>query len=256
MEQATKGKKVSFKELARSLLTWILKSPFLSLCILLFVGVLIFSLFVAPAMGGAAGTAAGSWQGVTEGIAKGAEEGKNQGISAEDTEVQVETKLEEAGKLQVLLAELKLVDLYTQGEVGNEKYAALIGMNAECVFTVDLTRVRVAYEKAQDKIWITIPRPECSLNIDDSSVGVVEDGGVRAEYKAPLFDGKAEDGYKGWLNASEQIEAKARESIGESSMMQAAENATLRQVAQLAEAICGGRSVTVEFPEGEGRARE
>ena len=79
---------------------------------LLPVAAAVFAFLIAPAIGSSVGMAVGSYEGVTEGL----NDGKIDGLSAEDTVTMFVNKLKETQKLQVLLMNLQLTDLYIQPE--------------------------------------------------------------------------------------------------------------------------------------------
>lgn len=220
------------------------KNPLMTFGVLAFLVSLVFCLIIAPMLGKSAGVALGSFRGVTQGIADGAEAGKQKGLSAEDTVVTIGTKMAEAGKLQVMLADLRLSDLYKQGPEKNPQYAALLEMKGEGVFTVDLTQAEAVYDASENQINITIPEPVFTPYLDDSTLEVL------AEYQSPLFDGSTADGYTGYLNSRERLEEEAQEKM--SAMMEPAKASALTQVELLARSICGSSaSVQVGFAGGE-----
>ena len=218
---------------------------------LLPVAAAVFAFLIAPAIGSSVGMAVGSYEGVTEGL----NDGKIDGLSAEDTTAIFVNKLKETQKLQVLLMNLQLTDLYMQPE--NKKndpdYAALFAFNGEGVFTVDLAKSEAKKDPESGKIFIHIPQPDFDVYIDDSSIEKV-DG---AEYKAPWYkgNGSTADGYTGWLNSREQLDKKVKEEmLRDDGPMEQARASALRQVRQLAESLCKD-GTTVEicfFEEGEG----
>ena len=81
-------------------------------------------------------SAAGTVQGAAQGLSAGGEAGKEEGLSAKDTAVRVANQMETTGRLQVLLADMKLSDIYEQGD----SYGALYSLKGEGVFTVDLSQ--------------------------------------------------------------------------------------------------------------------
>ena len=207
---------------------------------------LVFAFFIAPGLGAPAGIAVGSWEGVTQGLAQGAEDGEAAGLSAEDTVADVGTKLSQTGKLQVLLLDLKLSDLYTQGS--GPQYAALLRMRGEGVFTVDLTQSYASEGPAPDSLIIEIPHPEFVPYLDNSAIETV------AEYKAPLFDGSSANGYTGWLNTVNKLDERVRsELLAYGTLMEQAEASAIKQVELLAQSICGNAcAVEVRFIEEAG----
>lgn len=205
-------------------------------------------MWVAPAISSPAGIAIGSWKGVTDGLSDGYEAGEAAGLSAEDTTVTISNKIKQNEKLQVLLIDLKLSDLFTEGAapiVGGPKYAALFLLRGTGVFTVDLAQSEVKPQFGSDGILIQIPSPEFTLYLDDSGIETL------ATYPKGwrLFDGSTAKGYTGWLNSRSQIDQRVQsELLGYDDLMASARASALKQVEQLAQSICGSRkSVTVQF---------
>lgn len=222
---------------------------------LLPVAAAVFAFLIAPAVGSSVGMAVGSFDGVTEGLAAGYDEGTAQGLSAEDTTAIFVNKLKETQKLQVLLMNLQLTDLYIQPE--NKKndpdYAALFSVQSRGIFTVDLAASKAVEDSESAKIVIHIPQPKFEPYTNDSSIEIVED----AEYIAPWYtgDGRTVAGYTGWLNTQKQLDQKLQEEmLRDDGPMEQARASALRQVRQLAESLCKD-GTTVEvcfFEEGEG----
>ena len=219
---------------------------------LLPVAAAVFAFLIAPAIGSSVGMAVGSYEGVTKGLIDGYNDGKIDGLSAEDTTAVFVNKLKETQKLQVLLMNLQLTDLYMQPE--NKKndpdYAALFAFNGEGVFTVDLAKSEAKKDPESGKIFIHIPQPDFDVYIDDASIEMV-DG---AEYKAPWYKGNGStvNGYTGWLNSHEQLDQQAKaEMLRDDGPMEQARASALRQVKQLTDSICkDGTTVEVCFFEG------
>ncbi len=222
---------------------------------LLPVAAAVFAFLIAPAIGSSVGMAVGSYEGVTKGLIDGYNDGKTDGLSAEDTTAVFVNKLKETQKLQVLLMDLQLADLYVhpENEKNNPKYAALFSVQSRGVFTVDLAESTAVEYPESAKIVIQIPQPEFEPYIDDSSIEIVEG----AEYKGPWYkgNGSTADGYTGWLNSREQLDKKVKEEmLRDDGPMEQARASALRQVRQLAESLCKD-GTTVEvcfFEEGEG----
>lgn len=221
--------------------------------VLLPAAALVFALVIAPMIGSSVGTAVGSWNGVTEGLTSGYEDGKEEGLSAKDTITKISTTLSQTQKLQVLLVDLTLSDLYTQGSPQDPTYAALFKLCGEGVFAVDLSRSITSEGSVANQIQIKIPKPEFTPYLDDSTIEKVEN----TEYKAPWYkgNGSTADGYTGWLNTRTQLDRKVTEKMaGYDAMMEQAQAAALKQVERLARSICGS-DTAVEvcfFEEGEG----
>ncbi len=217
---------------------------------LLFIMLISFILFMiavlfynsAPGYGKAAGMAVGSFEGVTSGLSEGAKAGKEAGLSAEDTRIRVGNEIRGTEKLQVLLVDMKLSDIFQEGD----QYAALLSLEGEAAFTVDLSRTQVFTDEATGNFIMEISEPEFEFYLDDSSIQVVDD------YKAPLFDGTSKNGYTGYLNSREKINQRVEEELAENdAMLTQARNSALQQVGELAKAICGNTPIEIRFTEGE-----
>ena len=199
--------------------------------------------FIAPGLGTSAGLAVGSWQGVTEGLSKGAADGKEEGLSAKDIEVAVTNKMTASKRLQVLLVDLLLTDLYEQGN----DYAAIFGIRGEGVFTVDLAQSHAGYSEEQNRIALTILEPEFTPYLDDSSLEVI------AEYERPLFNGSTKDGYQGYLNSRTITVERVKAELSDyDALVEQARKSAIEQVTALAKSVCGSdASVDVQFAREE-----
>lgn len=188
-------------------------------------------------------SAAGTVQGAAQGLSAGGEAGKEEGLSAKDTAVRVANQMETTGRLQVLLADMKLSDIYEQGD----SYGALYSLKGEGVFTVDLSQATAIYDEENDRLVIEIPRPEFEPYIDNSTLEIC------AEYKKrTLFNGDARDGYRGYLNSRTQLDEKIRTEFSEDpELTEQAEASARRQVEQLARSVCQSAYVEVRFKEEE-----
>lgn len=202
-------------------------------------------MLIAPAISRPAGMAIGSWEGVTQGLSAGYKAGEAAGLSAEDTTVKISTTMAQTGKLQVLLVDLKLTDLFQEGPSNNPKYAALFMIPGEGVFTVDLTQSEVTPLSAPDGILIEIPSPEFTHYLDDSGIETL------ATYPKGwrLFDGSTAKGYTGWLNSRDQINQRVQsELLGYDELVEHAKDSALKQVERLAQSVCGSeKHVEVRF---------
>lgn len=194
---------------------------------------LYFCINWAPSIGTVAGIANGSRKGIEKGIT----DGKREGLSAKDTKVKFEDKISQTGKLEVMLADIRLTDLYQQGN----QYAALYIMPVEGVFSIDLMHAEIEYDEGNGIISILMEEPEFVPYFDDSKVERIE------EYKAPLFDGKTKDGYQGYLNTREQLSIKVQEELS-NGLMEQAKVSGIKQVEQLARSVCGSNvAVNVSY---------
>lgn len=227
--------------------------PFHDVATVILLAVLVLSIVffaISPGVGTVVGLGIGSFEGVPSGLADGAKDGNAEGLSAKDTTMDIRTKMVQTGKLEVLLVNVELSDVYKHGEVpivGGPQYAALYTIQGEGIFSVDLTQAEVTLQSLSDNILIGIPRPQFELYIKDSTLKNI------AEYKASVFDGNTGDGYTGWLNSREQIDQKAQSELaGYNSLMEHAKASALDQVERLSKSICGSeKKVIVQFLEEE-----
>lgn len=197
-----------------------------------------FGASAGSASGTAVGLAVGSYRGVMEGIAAGAEAGTEAGLSAGDTTAVVKTELEETGRLQVLVAGVKLTDHHS---VGND-YAALYILKGSAVFTVDLEKATVTGDE-KSGIDIMCPAPEVAVFIDENETEKL------AEYQRHRFAGSAEDGYKAYLNTMTASVEEVRQSVENyDALMEQAKAAAKKQVEALAQSVRGdAAAVNVKF---------
>ena len=131
-------------------------------------------LFISVITAKSSGTSIGSGIGEKVGAAQGSfkavsqaselfNEGKNIGLSAEDTEINnIKERLLSTGKLQVLVAGVSIESNTTVGE----KYAALYITEGNAVFTVDLNKIDIKYDKANNKLVVKIPEPQVDVKLD------------------------------------------------------------------------------------------
>ena len=222
-----------------------------SLLMILFPVAALAFMIAAPTLSAPAGIAVGSWEGVTEGLSQGYKDGEAAGLSAEDTTVKIGTKLTQTGKLQVLLLDLKLSDIHSETTtvpVVNApitRYATLLSLGGEGVFTVDLTQSNVTDGPTPGSIIIEIPHPEFTPYLDDSTIETI------AEYKSPVFDGTTKNGYTGWLNTRDKLDEKVQsELLAYDALVERAKASAQKQVELIAQSICGNAStVEVRFIE-------
>jgi hypothetical protein len=191
---------------------------------------------VGEGVGTLVGRAAGSFDGLTKGRQEGYEAGKSKGLSAEDTEVELSGKIKEVQRLQVLLASGILSDVLSIGD----KYAALVAIKYNAVFTVDLGTAEIALEG--NRLHILLDQPA----VDFIPVGEIE---KMSEYQNNPFTGKAGDGYTALNNAAKKMKKEAEEKLaGDASMMAAASASAQTQLTQLVNAVSLSKpKVSIEF---------
>ncbi len=87
------------------------------------------------------GTAIGSFKGISEGLAARAEAGTAEGLSATDISIDVEPEITQVGNLEVLVAGVTITDTLSIGAA----YEKLYALQADAVFSVDLTQAKASY---------------------------------------------------------------------------------------------------------------
>jgi hypothetical protein len=194
---------------------------------------------LGEATGKTIGRAIGSFKGMTIGRKKGYDAGKEAALTAEDTTAEFANTIKEGGKLQILVASVKLRDVHSVGE----DYMALYLLKGEAVFTVDLSQAVILLE--DEKIHITVPQPEMKLILDQSKIDKV------AEYQEYFFSGSSADGLDAYLNSMKKIYEETQETlVNYDSLMEAARESAEKQITELINAASGvERSVLVGFIE-------
>lgn len=192
--------------------------------------------------GSAAGMAVGSYRGITEGIPGGLADGKRKGLSAEDTRVDVAGEMGEIGKLEVLVASVRLDDYH---EIADD-YKALYVYKADAVFTVDLKKAKIREEGG--RLVILLEEPALTLTYNEDATEKI------AEWQKHFYSGKTKDGYEAYLNSRREIAGKAPEEISNYEMlMELARESARKQVGILASAVHSGNAeVEVLFSGEEG----
>ena len=100
---------------------------------------------------------------VFDAIVKGYNAGKKEGLSAKDTELQMKNTVDEIGKLEVLVANVKIPEYHSVGQ----KYAAMYLFRGSAVFTVDLTKANINVNDNNTDIQVLIPKPVAEVRIDN-----------------------------------------------------------------------------------------
>ena len=184
------------------------------------------------------GMAIGSYKGITEGLDQGYDAGKEEGLSAEDTMAKMAETIENMGRLEVLVAGVRLQNCHSIGD----DYAALYILKGDAVFTVDLTEAVISYSADGADLVILLPQPEMELYIDDSQTELL------AEYQKTPFSGKAEDGFTAYLNSMSQTVEEIKDTMVDyENLLAQARDSAVTQVSMLAEAAGSGRKISVEF---------
>ena len=189
---------------------------------------------IGTTFGELTGGAVGSYRGFSDGKA----DGKEAGLNADDTSIAIYS-LQEIGKLEVLVADVKMTDLF---EVG-DKYKALFTMDGNVVFTVDLAKAQYDYDPEKNSLSILLPKPECELFADESTTTML------ADWQKPLSNGRASEGANAYHDAAKNMQAEYKTSIANySTLFDMAKSVASTQVEALANAANGSmKTVVVSF---------
>ena len=198
--------------------------------------------FTGNTFGKTVGAAVGSFQAVTEDMPAAYHQGKADGLSAADTQADLQSRMREVGRLDVLAASAQLTDPHKIGA----KYSALYQIGADVVFSVDISRAEIkAGEKSID---IYLPEPEAEINVDSTRTKLED------VWQRGLFNGTAKDGIDAYMNSMETIQKSAKEAIADYNILeQKAISSAEKQVKMLAGLIAEkGTAINVYFDNGAG----
>ncbi len=203
----------------------------------------IISNIAGKSAGTTVGAAVGSFQAVTVDMPEAYSQGKEDGLSAIDTRTELQGRLKEIGKLDVLAANAKIHNVNKVGD----KYAALYEFGADVVFSVDLAQARVL--SGDGSIEVYLPEPAVEINIDSTRTRLV------AVRQRGWFNGTTEDGLTEYLNSINQLQDNAQETLENYEWLQArAKQSASEQVMMLAGFVAEkGSNIEVRF---EGKAGE
>ena len=193
-------------------------------------------------LGHLVGTATGSKDGFTTGLNEGYEDGKEDGLSAEDTIVERTEEITAVGTLEVLSADIELVDDLT---VGNS-YEAIIVYHGTATFSVDMTQAEITVKG--NEVTVTLPTPECEFTLDESATEEL------AHWQNFPFSGSTQAGYEAYNNSAAEVAEQASENmLNYDAMLKQAQESAKSQVETLTKAMKGdGYEVTVLFNGEEG----
>ena len=125
------------------------------------------------------------------------------------------------------------VTLKNMNQIG-EAYHALYIISADAVFSVDLQQADISYSKDNSDIYISVPKPELELFLDQNSTEKL------AETQNFSWTVSAQDGVIAYLNSMTNIIEKVKDSMANyDTLMETAENSARKQVESLASAVCG-----------------
>ena len=211
-------------------------------------------LFVSVITAKSSGTSIGSGIGEKVGAAQGSfkavsqaselfDEGKNIGLSAEDTEINnIKERLSSTGKLQVLVAGVSIESNTTVGE----KYAALYITEGNAVFTVDLNKIDIKYDKTNNKLIVKIPEPQVDVKLDHGKDKLL------AEFQEKFTWGNdAKEGSKARINTVNKLDDAPQDVIGNyDALHNSAKNNAEKQIKELIGSLSFTDNIEVSFAGG------
>ena len=200
-------------------------------------------------MGTVVGTAVGSWKGITEGRKKGSNEGKQIGLSAEDTQVSIDTKIKKIGRLNVLAVDLTQTDVLKLGKDSQPtsddkavRYADLRVYSRTAYFSVDLSKSKIVDGKTLEVIL-----PDFDpINLSDGEI-IAED-----TYQAPGFiakTGNTSDGFVAHENARSNGYTRELDKLENyDNLREVAKNNAIKQITTFVkEVYLGDKEIVVRF---------
>lgn len=202
----------------------------------------IISNILGKNFGNVVGSAVGSFQAVTVDMPEAYNQGKEDGLSAADTRTEIQNRLQEIGKLDVLAANATIHNLNKVGD----KYSALYEFGADVIFSVDLSKATVL--TGDSSIEIKLPKPVMEMNIDSTRTKLL------AAWQRGWFAGTTEDGLTAYLNSFDQIQNNAPETLENYEwLMERAENSAREQIIMLTGFVAEkGKQIEVRFEETAG----
>lgn len=191
-------------------------------------------------VGNVVGKAMGSVEGLID-AEKAWGEGLRTATDAKDTDAEIANKMQEVGKLEVLVASVKLNNLHKLAD----DYSALYLLRGDAVFSIDLANAKI--EERQGALYITLQQPSVELIVTESDVEKV------AEWQKQYFTGSAEIGFDAYLNTMAKVTEASEDTISNyDSLMNSARESAKKQVTQLANAVAvDKKDVYISFEEKE-----
>ncbi len=202
----------------------------------------IISNIAGKTFGNTVGAAVGSFQAVTVDMPEAYNQGKEDGLSATDTRTELQDRLKEVGKLDILAANAKIHNINKVGD----KYSALYEFGADVIFSVDLSKARIL--TGDNSIEINLPKPAVEINIDSTRTKLIS---VR---QRGWFNGTTEEGLTEYLNSINQLQDNAQEMLENYDwLVSRAEQSAINQVAMLTGFVAEkGSRIEVRFEETAG----
>ncbi|SCX32756.1 hypothetical protein SAMN02910436_02849 [Ruminococcaceae bacterium P7] len=172
-------------------------------------------------------------------MVKGYDAGKKEGLSAKDTEQQIQNTVEGMGKLEVLVANVKIPEYHSVGK----KFAAMYLFRGSAVFTVDLSETKIIVKNSD--VQVLVPKPIAEVKIDNKET-------ERIKSKSALFfNGSTEEGLEAYLNTLKAVDKVSTEQISNfPELNEMAKQAAKLQLNDIIENICGNdKNITFSFIE-------
>lgn len=176
---------------------------------------------------------------IFEAMIKGYDAGKNEGLSAKDTEQVMKNTIEEMGKLEVLVANVKIPEYHSVAK----KYEAMYLFRGSAVFTVDLSKVDI--NVSDSKVLVLLPKPTAEVKIDNKETEKIKSS------SALFFNGSTEEGLEAYLNTLKAVDKVSTDRISNfSELNEMAKEASKSQLKEIIENISGsGKEITFSFIE-------
>ena len=176
---------------------------------------------------------------IFEAMIKGYDAGKNEGLSAKDTEQVMKNTVEEVGKLEVLVANVKIPEYHSVAK----KYEAMYLFRGSAVFTVDLSKAK--FNVDDSKVLVLIPKPTAEVKIDNKETERIK------SRSALFFNGSTEEGLEAYLNTLKAIDQVSTDRISNfSELNEMAKEAAKSQLKEIIENISGNeKEITFSFIE-------
>ena len=172
-------------------------------------------------------------------IIKGYDAGKKDGLSAKDTEQVMKNTVEEMGKLEVLVANVKIPEYHSVAK----KYEAMYLFRGSAVFTVDLSKAK--FNVDDSKVLVLIPKPTAEVKIDNKETERIK------SRSALFFNGSTEEGLEAYLNTLKAVDQVSTDRISNfSELNEMAKEAAKSQLKEIIENISGNeKEITFSFIE-------
>lgn len=149
----------------------------------------------------------------------------------------------ENAKLDVLTAEVSILEDMTIGDEASPDYKRIYSQKGTVVYSVDLSKVIPYTASNGDKTIVFIPLQDldATLYIDESTTNKI------AEFQTGRFTGSAKDGYSAYLETARNSYAEMERTIKDySGLLSMAEKEAREQVRMLIEETIVGKNISVE----------